>query len=164
VSLERVIASSPRHLRVGPEGAGGSYELAPDLVATHGVAASHTPVLTLEGGRISVERAERPPEADLDETKVGPVYRQPIGGRLAVPTGRVFVRFAEGDRADAHRADLSSAGYDLEEVPSYAPHAAWVRPRSGRIVEGLAQLDRLRRLPALEYVEPEMITEVAPRD
>jgi hypothetical protein len=71
-------------------------------------------------------------------------------------TGRIFVRFAEGTDAVAQAPALEAAGFTLEAVPSYAPHAAWVRPTSGDI-------DDLRRLPGVEYAEQQIITEAARR-
>lgn len=157
VNVRRILAASPRDLRIETAGGESRYRLADDLVATHGV--GHTPaaVLTLEGGDISVERigGSELPVKDV----LGPVYRQVPGGALAVPTGRVFVRFAEGISAAEHEADLQRAGFRLEEVSAYAPNAAWVRAASGEIVAALGNLDRLATVPGVEHLEPQLITE-----
>jgi hypothetical protein len=106
------------------------------------------------------EVAVKPLRDARDARSVGPVYRR-SGGSLAVPTGRVFVRLGEGESVRTRTSELEAAGFQVEEVPSYAPHAAWVRPASGRIADALGSLDRLRRLPGVEHVEPQLVGEVA---
>jgi hypothetical protein len=100
---------------------------------------------------------------ELDESAESPVYRPGGTGAAAIPTGRVFVRFAEGTEAGAHADALATAGFTLESVPAYAPHAAWVRPASGRLADALTSFDRLRALPGVENVEPQFETEAARR-
>jgi hypothetical protein len=144
-----------------PGGGQDALELSDDLVARHDSDASDAAVASFPGERIAVEpvtaaAARREPE----RSSLGPVYRR-TGGGLAVPTGRAFVRFAEGEEAAGHRDELAAAGYELEEVPAYAPHAAWVRPAGGGVVEGLRNLDRLEGLGGVEAVEPELLSEVA---
>jgi hypothetical protein len=135
------------------------YELADDLVAAHGAPPSkgeRAPISTLESGSITVWPAgEAPGPAD----RLGPVYRAGPDGPLAVPTGRVFVRFREGDRAEDRRDALAAAGYALESVPTFAPHVAWVRPASGRVADAVGALESLRELPGVEHVEPQLIAE-----
>jgi hypothetical protein len=130
-----------------------------ELVAAHGAPPSGgegAPISTLEGGSITVWRAgEAPGPAD----RLGPVYRAGPGGPLAVPTGRIFVRFAEGERAEDRRDALAAAGYALESSPGFAPHTAWVRPASGRVADALGDLARLRELAGVEHVEPQLIAE-----
>ncbi|HEX2043192.1 MAG TPA: hypothetical protein VHF24_11205 [Acidimicrobiales bacterium] len=125
------------------------YELAEDLVAT------------FEAGDVAV----RPLDAgDIDDASaVVPVYRRGDGGGVVVPTGRVLVRFPDGDSADAHRDELAAAGYYLEEVLGYAPQAGWVRATSGRIADTLGHLDRLEGVPGIENVEVQMVGEVGRR-
>ena len=71
-------------------------------------------------------------------------------------TGRMFVRFAEGADAAAQEQALLRAGFVLESVPSYAPHAAWVRPTTGT-------LEDLQQLPGVEHAEPQIVAEAALR-
>jgi len=66
-------------------------------------------------------------------------------------TGRVFARFREGTKAADQAAALADAGYDIDTVPPWAPHAAWLRPRAG------ASFERLGRVAGLEHVEPETL-------
>ncbi len=100
---------------------------------------------------------------ELDETAERPVYRAGGTGAPATPTGRVFVRFAEGIDAHAHAGALETAGFRLEAVPGYAPHAAWVRPLSGQLADALTGLARLREVPGVQDAEPQFETEAARR-
>lgn len=159
MSFKRFVESAPGVLRVRTGRGESIYELAPDLVAIHGVEPGPHAVAAFENEGVTVEKAERLSEPLAGE-RLGPVYLQP-GGALVVPTGRAFVRFAEGERPDRHTDDLRAAGFELEEVPSYAPHAAWVRPAGGGVVEGLQLLERLERLPGVESVEPQLLTQAA---
>jgi hypothetical protein len=77
----------------------------------------------------------------------------PIG-----PTGRVLVRFAAGDRIEAHREELRAAGYELDAPLGFAPQAGYVRPATRE-----AGLDRLRAISGVEHVEPEVLIERSAR-
>lgn len=145
------------------EPGGTRYELDDSLVAMHGAGqadGTDAPVASLEGGDITIVPAG---QAADGPNRVGPVYRAGPGGPIAAPTGRVFVRFREGTSAESESGALAAAGFALESVPSYAPHAAWVRPASGRVADALVELDRLRRLPGVEGVEPQLVSEAAHR-
>lgn len=156
------VVRAPRRLRVSGQHPELSYEIADELVATHdGPEASTSGAQQLGDGIAVVSRTEA--AADGPPT-VGPVYRRVPGGSLVVPTGRVLVRFPEGDPAERHRDDLAAAGYDLDEVLTFAPHAAWLRAAGGDISASLARLDQLAAVPGLENVEPEMVGEVSRRD
>jgi len=95
--------------------------------------------------------------------EVGPVYSAGSNGPLAVPTGRVFVRLAEGNRAEEHRAQFTAAGFDIEQLLSYAPNAAWLRPREGGVAAALGGLEKLHSLAAVTHVEPQLLMERALR-
>jgi hypothetical protein len=164
MQLRRLLDSSPTSLRLGSERNEASYQLARDLVAIHGGKPSPTAVLAFEGENVAVEPLPDASERGLEQLAVGPVYRHVPGGGLAVPTGRAFVRFAEGDSPSRHEHELATAGYQLEQAPAYAPHAAWVRAASGSVVDALRHLDRLERLPAVESVEPQLLTQARRRN
>jgi hypothetical protein len=117
-------------------------------------------VLLLEDGAIAVFRGE--PDEAAEASQVGdlsPVYGLQPSGLPAVPTGRVFVRFAEGVQAESRRQEINRTGYELVESLAYAPHAAWLRPRSGDMADALAGISRLEQLPDIENVEPQMLME-----
>jgi hypothetical protein len=133
--------------RLEPAGPGGAaYELRPDLHARHGAGAEG-------GGEV----------ADFGTVRVysgaveggDPVYAL-SGGSLAVPTGRVFVRFADGGSPRAAERQIADAGFRIEQVPAYAPNAAWVAP-AGDIAAALRGVDALRAVPGVEHAEPEML-------
>jgi hypothetical protein len=119
-------------------------------------------VLAFEADRVFVHRLEdvgnRPEQAE-----VGPVYRRTHGGGIAVPTGRVLVRFGDGDSAEDHFQDLARAGYVVEATVRYAPQAVWVRARDGGIAEALRELWRLEGLSGVQRVEAQMLSEAVRR-
>jgi hypothetical protein len=163
MDVSTMLESSPRTLRVGEGEPAASYELSEDMIAVRTQGSGQTAAHIMGGEAIAVEQLATASRAGLEERVVGPVYRQIPSGRLAMPTGRVFVRFAEGDAARAHEHELTASGYQLEEVPAYAPHSAWVRAATGAIADSLHHLDRLKQIPRVENVEPQLITEVARR-
>jgi hypothetical protein len=96
------------------------------------------------------------------DREAGPVYELSDGSRV-VPTGRLFVRFAAGTPARERAGDLSRAGLEIVEVPGYAPHAAWVRPREAGAAAALSMLGKAAALPDVENVEPELLRERSKR-
>ena len=80
----------------------------------------------------------------------------PDGG-LALPTGQVFIRFKEGVQVEEHAEKIRNAGYEIAQSVSYAPHAAWLRPNSGDVADGLAKIPALEKIPDVENVEPQML-------
>jgi hypothetical protein len=153
-----VIRSAPRVIELGGDAA-AAVELE-ELVSVQGQAPDGT-VATFEDGNLAVAPVSSAPDPS-DERRIGPVYRQQ-GGGLAVPTGRVLVRFAPDDSPQAHSEELSGAGFKVEEVLGYAPHAAWVRPHDEQPVAALSELAKLRSLPGVEHVEPQVLTEMTRR-
>jgi hypothetical protein len=154
-----VIRSAPAVLELGDDPAATS-RLDETLVAVQG--GSPTPAVTsFEGGNLVVAPVGSAPGPG-EGARIGPVYRQRSGG-LAVPTGRVLVRFRPDDSPRAHAEALDEAGFKLDEILGYAPHAAWVRPHSEEAVAALDGLGKLRSLPGVEHVEPQVLTAAAPR-
>jgi hypothetical protein len=120
--------------------------------------------LLLDDGAIAVFQGE--PDEAAEAAQAGglsPVYGLQPSDLPAVPTGRVFVRFAEGVKAETRRQEIDRAGYELVESPVYAPQAAWLRARSGDLADALAGIPRLEQLPDVENVEPQMLMERARR-
>jgi hypothetical protein len=143
-----------------------AYELADDCYAVHGVAGSPVAkkaILVLEDGSVAVFRGQPPASATAgagaraQPPRIGPVYASAPGGGLAVPTGRILVRFSPGTLAEERRADLRGAGFEIEKVLAYAPEAAWVRATSGGIGAALLGLPEIGALPGVEHVEPQML-------
>lgn len=142
------------------------YELRRDRVAVRGEAPAGLRARVehrFEAEGICVLRIETGDSEPLDATATLPVYSLGPGGAPAVFTGRILVRFAEGvvagERADA----IHEAGFEIEEILSYAPHASWVRSRTGDAADALGKLERLTVLPDVENVEPQMLSPAARR-
>ena len=87
------------------------------------------------------------------------VYALP-SGRLAVPTGRVFVRFREGVAPKARSEELKHAGYRITMTLAYAPSAAWLEADDGEVATALRNIERLEALNGVVNVEPQLL---APR-
>ena len=96
-----------------------------------------------------------------DAARTTPVYSLAKGGTLAVPTGLVFVRLAEGHKLDAHAAQFRAAGYEIAQPMAHAPNAGWLRAASSSVAASLSGLDRLAAIPGAENVEPQMLSQVA---
>ncbi len=88
---------------------------------------------------------------------VSPLYTLQAKGSLAVPTGLIFIRFSEGVTATSHQAEIKGSGYEIAEIPSYAPHTAWLRSQSGQILAALSGIAKLETIPDVENVEPQML-------
>jgi hypothetical protein len=82
---------------------------------------------------------------------------------LAVPTGRVFIRFADDIKAGDREAEIRAAGYEVDQQVDYAPNAAWLRARSGSIADALKGIDALRKVTGVENVEPQMLMQASYR-
>jgi hypothetical protein len=78
---------------------------------------------------------------------------------VAVPTGQIFLRFKEGVDASTRREEIERAGYEIVQIPPYAPSSAWVRSASGDLAKSLADIEALERLADVENVEPQMLVE-----
>lgn len=90
-----------------------------------------------------------------------PVYRSKSDGQLAVATGRIFARFADGERA-ADRADaFRRAGYEIEKMLPWAENAIWLHAPEAGVAAALAGVPRLAALPGAVSVEPELLRQRA---
>jgi hypothetical protein len=140
-----------------PAGRGEWWQTLPGWWAEHDRPAGKPApgaAFVLQEGRIAVFRGPRRAGAG----PLTPVYARGSQGAPAVPTGRVFVRFAEQIDARAYADPLAAAGYEIVTVPDWAPHTAWLRARSHVVADALAGMDALARVPGVEHVEPEMLT------
>jgi hypothetical protein len=112
-------------------------------------------LLQMNEGAIAVFQGE-PQQVAPQTGEVGPVYAT-AAGTWVIPTGQVFVEFAPGQEIAQYRSALQTAGYDITQNLDYAPNAAWLRARSGKIADGLAGLNKLRAIANVVTVEPEML-------
>ncbi len=114
-------------------------------------------ILQLNDGKIAVFPGE--PNQSEQET-LTPIYTLQPNGSLAVPTGLVFIRFAEGVDVESQREVINRAGYEVvAQKVDYAPHTAWLRAQSGNIVEAIARIPQLEAIPKVENIEPQMLME-----
>jgi hypothetical protein len=86
-----------------------------------------------------------------------PVYAQAPGGVLAVASGRVFVRLAEGASVRSLQSSFGAVGCQIEDVPRWAPHTAWLVASSGEVTAALAAMPSLRAIPGVVHVEPQLL-------
>jgi hypothetical protein len=160
----RLMSSNfPAQLEVrSTEGAVARYELASEFYAGSAgkpLSAADRLVARLDDNIAVFEGAA--PTGDATGDKIFPVYRAQPSGAFAVPTGRIWVRFAEGVKAEGQQEAMEKLGFSIAESPAWAPQAAWVRASSGKIADALAAASRLKTLPDVELVEPQILTAAA---
>ena len=95
------------------------------------------------------------PSADMELPRAA--YRAEAGGNPQVPSGTVFVRFADGVQAQDRGAAIEAAGCRVVSVPAYAPQAAWLAPAGSDPAQALRAIERLEALPEMLNVEPQWL-------
>ncbi len=158
----------PQQIRAGTERSAVLYRRQPGYYAVHYKepgAIARGAVLQLNDGAIAVFPGEPDNTTRLTSTQatIGPIYTLQPDGSLAVPTGMVFIRFAEKVDVESHREAIEQAGYQIAQTLSYAPHAAWVRAQSGKISDALTGISKLEAIPNVENVEPQMLMAIVNR-
>lgn len=98
-----------------------------------------------------------PPADLLPEVELLPVYAAAENSPPAVATERLFLRLRDDFAIDSVRDDIDTLGFDIDDLPAYAPHSAWLRPKSGLVVDALSKLESLRALPGAARVEPQLL-------
>ncbi|MDZ7970551.1 MAG: hypothetical protein RM368_37450 [Nostoc sp. DedSLP03] len=111
-------------------------------------------ILRLNDGAIAVFSGE---PNQSEQGILSPVYTLETNASLAVPSGLVFIRFAEGVDVESQHEVINRAGYEVAQNFSYAPHTAWLRAKSGRIVDAIAGISQLEAIANVENVEPQML-------
>jgi hypothetical protein len=158
-NMADIAANFPEEITVSTDGGTVRYERVDDCYATRGAPPGASVLATLEDDQLKVCRGNIE-----DTTSVGTaVYRLGKSGPLAVPTGRVFVRFEESTALDSHRHEIERAGFQIESPLSWAPQAGWVRPVSRTVHEALLSFHHLEQIPGVERVEPQMLSPVSHR-
>jgi hypothetical protein len=134
------------------------YELADDLVALHHPPDKlRAPIADAVAELREAVVLRRNPKGGGARDRTGPVYYTGDPGTLVVPTGRLFVRLKTGVRATSKKTAFARAGYDIVEIPSYAPNAAWLAPTRGTIADSLANIHRVERIAGVVNVEPQLL-------
>ncbi|HWT02908.1 MAG TPA: hypothetical protein VN256_21845 [Pyrinomonadaceae bacterium] len=150
----------PERLRAGTERRDTFYARAPGYHAVHygrDEAESAGSVMTLKEEGIAVYRGD-PDETSAAAAPLTPVYQLQPSGPLAVPTGKVYIRFAQGVEAASRREEVERAGYEIVKTSAYTPHTAWLQSNSGSIAQSLSNIHALESLADVENVEPQMLT------
>lgn len=88
---------------------------------------------------------------------VTPVYRLEMHGSQAVPTGKVFIRFRSEVLVERRQQEIQACGFSISDPLSYAPHAAWLQKGDGNIATALKEFAKLRTLPDVVLVEPQLL-------
>jgi len=90
-----------------------------------------------------------------------PVYAPTGSSPPAVVTQRIFVRLDQDTRFETVRESVEALGFRIDDIPSHAPHCAWLEPESGGVGDSLSKLALLRALPRVVNAEPQVLR---PRD
>ena len=151
----------PRRVRVGSDRA-AFYDRREDLYALQNTGEDERAIARVrQDARTSFAVFKGPPPSSQAADDILPVYSAGPNGPLAIPTGRVFVRFKEGVRAEDRRDDLAALGFNFDSSPSYAPNAAWVSPVTGGAPRALERIPALETLRDVVHVEPHLLLERA---
>ncbi|MEH1786569.1 hypothetical protein [Nostoc sp.] len=149
----------PQQIRVGSGHTAVSYTRKSGYYAIHYNQPSTVPagaILQLNNGEIAVFSGE---PNQSEKGILSPIYTLEANASLVVPTGLVFIRFAEGVDVESQREVINQAGYEVAQSFSYAPHAAWLRAKSGNIVDAIAGISQLEAIANVENIEPQMLME-----
>ena len=149
----------PEQIRVGSGRTAVSYTRKPGYYAIHynqPKTVASGAVLHLNDGALAVFPGE---PNQSEQGTLSPIYTLQPNGSLAVPTGLVFIRFAEGIDVESQREVINQAGYEVAQSLDYAPHAAWLRAQSGNIADAIAGIPQLEAIPKIENIEPQMLME-----
>jgi len=165
-----VFSDYPATLKQSMLNPGIVYVRSDELVAVRGPherSGRETPVLTVTGDAGESIAVYRGGQAEgrawsADASAVTPAYTL-SATRIAVPTGRVFVRFRDDVPVSARRGDIERAGYRFVQTLAYAPSAAWLEADDGRVSSALANIGRLEALSDVVNVEPQLLASRAAR-
>lgn len=177
MSNEDIFQNYPQQLPAGAEPNAPVYTRLPGFYAVHGWRADLpgvVPVQTFADGAIAIIKGEPDPatasagtnKAGEAQRKLSPVYAQQssgAAGSMAVPTGRVFIRFADAVKVADREKEIRSAGYEVDQRLDYAPNAAWLRARSGNIADALNGIATLGKLTDVENIEPQVLMQASYR-
>ena len=164
---QKLFSSYPQQVIGGPGQASQTYSLKPGFYAVH----NRQPGTTANGARYTFNDGtiavfqgapDQSGESDASE-KLSPVYSLEPGGSLAVPTGLIFIRLRDGLAIDERLEEIKRAGFEITERLAYAPNAVWLRANSNLIADALKGIDKLKEIPDVENVEPQMLMESARR-
>lgn len=184
MSNDDLFGDYPQKVPASTEPNSPVYKRLPGFYAVHGWRADTpgvVPVQTFEDGTIAIIKGDPDPAAATADSsdaaaeatttvaaqrKLSPVYAQQSGGgagSMVVPTGRVFIRFADAVKVADREPEIRNAGYEIDQKLDYAPNAGWLRARSGNIADALNDIATLAKLADVENVEPQLLMQASYR-
>ena len=152
-------------------GRAGTRESAPVAAGTASTLKTPKALLSVtgDGGEIRVYKGA--PVAGVSRTReslssdvllavyerAGADVSQGGAGGLAVPTGRVFVRFADAIKIETRADELRDLGYRITQMLSYAPNAGWLEAIDGAdsALQNIVSVEKLRDVV---NVEPQLLS------
>jgi len=164
------LAEYPPTLKHSTESPDIVYRRAPELVAVRGGSPrsrSDLPVLAVQGDQGESVRVYRARAEDRQAQPAGSGSMTAVytlaPGRLAVPTGRVFVRFRDDVVSTARSEDVQRAGYRIAQTLAHAPNAAWLEADDGQVTSALRNIEKLEQMNGVVNVEPQLLAPRAAR-
>lgn len=152
----------PQKIRASLEASSLTYVRLPDHYAIHGTVPTellmavretlNNQSISILQGKMNVERQNR-----LSLT-ISPVYALEPHGVPAVPTGKLFIRLEEHIRAEEKRDILETMGYQIIDIPPYAPYTCWVSAHPDSLTTSLSHLSKLQTIADIRNIEPQMLT------
>ena len=86
-----------------------------------------------------------------------PVYAETENSPPTVVTQRIFARLDQDTLFETARESVEALGFRIDDIPSHAPHSAWLEPESGGVGDSLSKLASLRALPRVVNAEPQVL-------
>jgi len=108
-------------------------------------------------GREVISGDERCIENLRDDGQAIAVYRRGDTDNAFVPTGRIMVKVVDDATLESTSESFKELGYRVHRACDSLPSAGWLRHRSDNMAEALLGCERLRRLDAVVFIEPEML-------
>lgn len=162
-----IFSNFPTRIRANLEPSSLSYVQLPAHFAIHGPVPAHlSPSILgyINNQSIAILRGNVASDITHDSSiRITPVYALEPNSVPAVPTGRIFVRFKENVQAEEKREALAAIGYQIIEIPAYAPHAAWVGVYPDGIGVSLSNITLLQSISDVLNIEPQMLTKLGYR-
>ena len=161
--MKELFSNYPKTIKASMQHAENYYVLQAGLYAVQGdipQPCKAAIIVTIEEGRVVICKGT--PDAlppSVDRNTITPVYALESGGPLAVPTGRILVRFTDNVTAVSRKEAFQRIGYIIDQELSFVPEALWVKSTNGDIAFALNNVAQLEAQPNVENVEPQMLME-----
>lgn len=163
IGKERRFDAFPKSVKHSLEHPDVIYERADNLYAvrrSQTTPMQATPVVSLDadGGASFLIYRGMPDQYSSAADMSIPVYTLSRGNNLAVPTGRVFIRFSEGIEIASRQAELKRVGYRLAQTLAYASNAGWLEAEDMTTLTALKNIGKLGQLADIANIEPQFLS------